>query len=184
MVDLSIINKLCIKKGITKKKMCDDLGFAPSKVTDMLKKNSTTLANLEKIANYFGVSVGLFFGESAFPINPFNSFIRYTTYRISNILQEIDTICDKYDRMKTYVDEKKEGKLANFFIQEVIRFVTNVDLDIQEINHNLKDIYELPSEARGYILENVNLLMLVRDRLSSLLQDTDYFDTSFKSFKK
>ena len=65
MIDLSIINGLCEKKGITKKKMCDDLGFAPSKITDMLKNNSTTLVNLEKIANYFDVSVGLFFGEVA-----------------------------------------------------------------------------------------------------------------------
>jgi len=69
MINLSIINDLCKKKGITKKKMCDDLGFAPSKVTDMLKNNSTTLVNIERIANYFGVSVSVFFGEKTFSQN-------------------------------------------------------------------------------------------------------------------
>ena len=92
MINLSIINELCEKKGITKKKMCDDLGFAPSKVTDMLKNNSTTLVNIEKIANYFGVSVGVFFGEQPYSLGVLEKYKKSYQLTYENLCNIANTL--------------------------------------------------------------------------------------------
>lgn len=67
MVNLSIIKDLCQKKGISVRKLAENINVKPSSLQSAIDNNSTTLANLEKIANYFGVSVGLFFGEDSLP---------------------------------------------------------------------------------------------------------------------
>lgn len=63
MIDLQIIKTLCIQQGITLKKLSDDTGISQTALTMAIHRNSTTLETLEKIANYFGVSAGWFFGE-------------------------------------------------------------------------------------------------------------------------
>lgn len=53
------IEELCNKRGITGGKMCNDLGFSRSTMTELRKGRVTTL-KLEKagkIADYFGVTV-------------------------------------------------------------------------------------------------------------------------------
>lgn len=51
------IMDLCEKKGITAYRMCKDAGIQPSVITDlkMGRQKSLSSANIEKIANYFGV---------------------------------------------------------------------------------------------------------------------------------
>ena len=56
---------LCEKKGIKGGKMCVDLGMSKGTLTDLKMGRQTGLsaAKAQKIANYFGVSVGYLLGE-------------------------------------------------------------------------------------------------------------------------
>lgn len=59
------INALCAEKGIKPSKMCADIGISRGLVTDlkMGRKNGITAITAQKIASYFGVSVGYLIGE-------------------------------------------------------------------------------------------------------------------------
>ena len=63
MIQMSLISDFCKKKGISLTKLATDLEMSPTGLSGILANNSTTLASLEKISHYFGVSVGVFFGE-------------------------------------------------------------------------------------------------------------------------
>ncbi|MCQ2250278.1 MAG: helix-turn-helix transcriptional regulator [Bacteroidales bacterium] len=65
MVNLSLIKDLCKQKGISLKKLADDIGISQTGLTSAIKNNGTTLETLDKIAKYLNVSVGVFFGEDA-----------------------------------------------------------------------------------------------------------------------
>lgn len=56
---------LCAGKGIKGGKMCTDLGISKSLMTDlkMGRKKSVSAETAQKIASYFGVSVGYLLGE-------------------------------------------------------------------------------------------------------------------------
>ena len=58
------ILKLCNQCGITGYKMCKDIGIQPSIMTDlkMGRKEGLSAKNADKIASYFGVSVGYLLG--------------------------------------------------------------------------------------------------------------------------
>ena len=59
------ITALCNKKGIKPGKMCTDIGISRGLITDlkMGRKNDITSATAQKIASYFGVTVGYLLGE-------------------------------------------------------------------------------------------------------------------------
>ena len=63
MIDLKIIKVLCNEAGITLKKLSDKTKISQTAITMAIQRNSTTLETLEKIAKFFHVSVGVFFGE-------------------------------------------------------------------------------------------------------------------------
>ena len=63
MIELYRIKKLCRDDGITLKQLSDETGISQTAITMSISRNSTTLETLDKIARYFGVSVGVFFGE-------------------------------------------------------------------------------------------------------------------------
>ena len=56
---------LCEKKGIKGGKMCVDLGLSKSVMTDLKsgRKKGLSAETAQKIATYFGVSVGYLLGE-------------------------------------------------------------------------------------------------------------------------
>ena len=56
---------LCAQKGIKGGKMCTDLGISKSLMTDlkMGRKKSVSAETAQKLASYFGVSVGYLLGE-------------------------------------------------------------------------------------------------------------------------
>ena len=56
---------LCKEKGIKGGRMCTDLGFSKSLVTDLKsgRKKGVSAETAQKIASYFGVSVGYLLGE-------------------------------------------------------------------------------------------------------------------------
>ena len=56
---------LCEEKGIKGGKMCTDIGMSKGILTDlkMGRQTGVSAANAQKIASYFGVSVGYLLGE-------------------------------------------------------------------------------------------------------------------------
>ena len=56
---------LCNEKGIKGGKMCTDIGMSKGILTDlkMGRQSGISTANAQKIASYFGVSVGYLLGE-------------------------------------------------------------------------------------------------------------------------
>lgn len=56
---------LCEQKGIKGGKMCTDIGMSKGILTDlkMGRQTGISAANAQKIASYFGVSVGYLLGE-------------------------------------------------------------------------------------------------------------------------
>ena len=67
MVNLSIIKDLCTARGITLTKLASEIGMAQSAISESIKRNTMTLANLEKVANYLDVPISSFFGEKTNP---------------------------------------------------------------------------------------------------------------------
>ena len=60
------IESLCRKKDIRPGRLCDDLGISRSLMTDlkMGRKKTVNAQTAQKIAEYFGVSVGFLLGQS------------------------------------------------------------------------------------------------------------------------
>lgn len=62
-----VIEKLCAQKGIRPGHLCNELGLSRGLMTDlkMGRKKSVSAQTAQKIAAYFGVSVGYLLGEQA-----------------------------------------------------------------------------------------------------------------------
>lgn len=59
------LDALCKSKGIKGGRMCSDLGISKSLMTDLKsgRKKGVNAETAQKLANYFGVSVGYLLGE-------------------------------------------------------------------------------------------------------------------------
>lgn len=59
------IIRLCTEKGIKGGKMCSDIGMSKGILTDlkMGRQSGVSASNAQKIASYFGVTVGYLLGE-------------------------------------------------------------------------------------------------------------------------
>ena len=59
------IQALCKSKGVSGSRMCLDIGLSKSTLSDIKggRKKGVSTATAQKIANYFGVSVGYLLGE-------------------------------------------------------------------------------------------------------------------------
>lgn len=59
------INALCDERGIKGGKMCTDIGISKGLLTDlkMGRRSGVSAVTAQKIASYFGVSVGYLLGE-------------------------------------------------------------------------------------------------------------------------
>lgn len=66
------IQDLCQKNGISASRMCLNLGISKSTMSDMKsgRKNGVSTQTAQKIASYFGVSVGYLLGEEDAPDQP------------------------------------------------------------------------------------------------------------------
>ena len=62
-----VIENLCEKKGTNVTAMCRETGISRSVMSELKSGRTQTLsaANTEKVAKYFGVSVGVVMGENA-----------------------------------------------------------------------------------------------------------------------
>ena len=66
------LNFLCEQKGVKGGRMCTDLGFSKSLMTDLKsgRKKGVNAETAQKLASYFGVSVGYLLGEEDKKIKP------------------------------------------------------------------------------------------------------------------
>ena len=88
------IEKLCSDRGIRPGKLCSDLGLSRSLITDlkMGRKKSLSTETAQKIAAYFGVSVG--------------NLLQEDTRADFSILEDVDVAF--YGQYKELTDEDKE----------------------------------------------------------------------------
>lgn len=66
------ILSLCEEKGIKGGKMCTDVGISKGLLTDlkMGRRTGVSAVTAQKIASYFGVSVGYLLGQEETPVQP------------------------------------------------------------------------------------------------------------------
>ena len=85
------IDSLCEKKGIRPGRLCDELGLSRGLMTDlkMGRKKTVNAETAQKIAGYFGVSVGYLLGQEE-----------------SDILDQVDVAF--YGDFKELNEEEKE----------------------------------------------------------------------------
>ena len=59
------IDNLCKERGITGYRLCKDIGISPNVMTELRsgRRNGINAKNANKIADYFGVTVGYLLGE-------------------------------------------------------------------------------------------------------------------------
>lgn len=96
------IQALCAQKNIRPGRLCDDLGLSRSLMTDlkMGRKKTVQAETAQKIAEYFGVSVGYLLGnETTVATSDGN------TGRV-DILDDVDVAF--YGQYKELSDEEKE----------------------------------------------------------------------------
>lgn len=88
-----VIENLCQQKGIRPGQMCNELGLSRGLMTDlkMGRKKSVSAQTAQKIAAFFGVSVGYLLGDSA---------------ENSDILDQVDVAF--YGDFKELDDDEKE----------------------------------------------------------------------------
>lgn len=88
------IQNLCLEKGIRPGFLCSELGLSRGLMTDlkMGRKKSVSAQTAQKIAGYFGVSVGYLLGQESEP---------------QDILDEVDVAF--YGEFKELDEEQKEA---------------------------------------------------------------------------
>ena len=91
-----VIENLCQNRGIRPGQMCNELGLSRGLMTDlkMGRKKSVSAETAQKIAAYFGVSVGYLLGQQDAPQSP-------------DILDQVDVAF--YGDFKELDEEQKEA---------------------------------------------------------------------------
>lgn len=174
MVDLKLIKKLCYDAGITMKTLSDKTKISQTALAMAIQRNSTTLETLEKVAHFFGVSVGVFFGEK----DSFNP-IRKSFERLDNDVQKaynyiMTTLLFYSPELKNPVPKEKlidamenvspeVAKIIQFTIEKVAENPTFEYL----MQFSYDDILQLQKD--GIITQDTVDLILMN-------QNADFFD--------
>ena len=98
-----IIQQLCQSKGIRPGRLCDDLGLSRGLMTDLKigRKKGVNAETAQKIASYFGVSVGYLLGQEG------SGSVASTTAQSPDILDQVDVAF--YGDFKELDEEQKEA---------------------------------------------------------------------------
>ena len=104
------IMSLCEEKGIKGGKMCTDIGISKGILTDlkMGRQSGISTTNAQKIASYFGVSVGYLLGdEQKNPTTEIDSGItKEKSDLIKRVMQMSDEELQKLDMLLQIVESK------------------------------------------------------------------------------
>ena len=87
------LSELCEAKGIKGGRMCTELGFSKSLMTDLKngRKKSVNAETAQKIASYFNVSVGYLLGEEEKKEQPTESEL---SLKKKEFIQKIEQMTD------------------------------------------------------------------------------------------
>ncbi len=111
------LDLLCKERGIKGARMCTDLGISKSLMTDLKsgRKKTVSAPTAQKIASYFGVSVGYLLGEEEQKEKPTQkgerdgSEIMFALSRGGE--QEItDEMFDEVKRFAAYIAQREQNK--------------------------------------------------------------------------
>lgn len=103
------ISDLCEKKGVSGYRLCKDTGIQPSILTDlkMGRQKSLSAVNAEKVASYFGVSVGYLLGNEKNPATETDSEIsKEKSDLIKKVMQMSDEELEKLNLLLQIVEAK------------------------------------------------------------------------------
>lgn len=103
------ITDLCEKKGVSGYRLCKDTGIQPSILTDlkMGRQKSLSAVNAEKVASYFGVSVGYLLGNEKNPATENDSEIsKEKAELIKKVMQMSDEDLQKLNLLLQIVEAK------------------------------------------------------------------------------
>ena len=104
------IMSLCEEKGIKGGKMCTDIGISKGILSDlkMGRQSGISTTNAQKIASYFGVSVGYLLGEEQKnPTTEIDSGItKEKSDLIKRVMQMSDEELQKLDMLLRIVESK------------------------------------------------------------------------------
>jgi transcriptional regulator with XRE-family HTH domain len=174
MVDLKWIKKLCYDAGITMKTLSEKTKISQTALAMAIQRNSTTLETLEKVAHFFGVSVGVFFGEKDI-FNP----IRKSFERLDNDVQKaynyiVTTLLFYSPELKNPVPkEKLIDAMENVSpeVAKIIQFTIEKVAENPTFEYLMQFSYDeiLQLQKDGIITPNtVDLILSV--------QNADFFD--------
>lgn len=96
------IQSLCEGKGIRPGRLCDELGLSRGLMTDlkMGRKKTVNAETAQKIAGFFGVSVGYLLGQED------SEAVQFGNTNLTDILEDVDVAF--YGDFKKLNDEEKE----------------------------------------------------------------------------
>ncbi len=174
MVDLKLIKKLCYDAGITMKTLSENTKISQTALAMAIQRNSTTLETLEKVAHFFGVSVGVFFGEK----DSFNP-IRKSFERLDNDVQKaynyiVTTLLFYSPELKNPVPkEKLIDAMENVSpeVAKIIQFTIEKVAENPTFEYLMQFSYDeiLQLQKNGIITQNTVDLILSA-------QNADFFD--------
>lgn len=100
------IDKLCKEKGIKGGKMCADIGMSKGILTDLKMGRQTSISsnNAQKIASYFGVTVGYLLGEEETVTNI--SYLQALN-KLNELVQDKEFV-ELYEAYKKLDDKNKK----------------------------------------------------------------------------
>lgn len=144
------IDALCREKGVSKGKMCSDIGISQGAISDLKvgRKKSLSAQSLAKIAKYFGTTITYLLGDTDIP----SPAVQYSTFEDgAGYLSDIEA---------GYVGTSfptKKGRLT----------ITSDDFDeLAEIWNTLKDRSEMKilfKSAKGATKEQVEAVAKMLD---------------------
>ncbi len=166
MVILSILKDLCKEKGITLTKLATEIGMAQSAISESIKRNNLTLANLDKIAKYLNVPVGLFFGEdnkSEKILAILNKAFADDIKRTDDIVQAIDRAKVVFEDMKINDNPELQKKFVNYQQEQYTKALDNQYLFVL-MKLNTEDLKKLVT--LDYISKDVFTLIELLKRFA------------------
>lgn len=100
----NVIADLCKEKGIKGAKMCTDTGISKGLLTDlkMGRRSGVSAATAQKIASYFGVSVGYLLGEEEKEEKPHTQSFSPETMKLVERLSKLSP--DKMEQAIQYIE--------------------------------------------------------------------------------
>jgi transcriptional regulator with XRE-family HTH domain len=105
------LDALCKEKGIKGARMCADLGCSKSLMTDLKsgRKKGVNAETAQKLATYFGVSVGYLLGEEAKKEQPteIDGLSEKQKVFIDKVMQMSDEELDRLDKILSLVENTK-----------------------------------------------------------------------------